>query len=543
MKTYEFKITGMTCEHCAVAISKSLDVKGVTDKNVSYSQGNAVVSFDEDIMDDVKIQRYIEKSNQYKVTGSKQVPHGADKKHLVIIGGGSSAFAATIAARERGIEVTMINAGLPIGGTCVNVGCVPSKTLIRAAETVFKANNNPFNGINSSAKVDNFEAIMRDKEDLVLDLREQKYIDIIKDMPGFRFIKGRASLINSSSVKVNDEMIHATHIIIATGSKSMIPNIKGLKDVDYLTNIEAFELKTLPSSMIIIGGSYIALEIAQMFSRLGSRVTILERSSYILSKQHKDIADELSKYLVQEGINIVTNNDIQEVCKKDNKITITTLVDKKQKLYKADKLIVATGRQANTQDMNLEQIGVRLNKNDSIQINKYLQTSIDNIYAIGDVTGQNMFVYTAAYEGKLAVSNAFDGIKTVADYDVLPWVIFTDPQVAGVGLDEIQAKQKNIDYETALLPLSYIPRAIAARDTRGFIKLLKNKADDRLIGARIVAPEGSELLMQISQAIKFGITISELKDMLYPYLTMSEGIKLAAITFSKNVKELSCCAT
>lgn len=543
MKTYEFKITGMTCEHCAVAISKSLDVGGVTDKNVSYAQANAVVSFDENIIDDVKIQQYIEKSNQYKVTGFKQVLHDANKKHLVIIGGGSSAFAATIAARERGIEVTMINAGLPIGGTCVNVGCVPSKTLIRAAETVFKANTNPFNGMNSSARVDNFEAIIKDKDDLVLDLRKQKYIDIIKDMSGFRFIKGRASLINSTSVKVNDEVIQATHIIIATGSKSMIPNIRGLRDVDYLTNIEAFELKTLPSSIIIIGGSYIALEIAQMFSRLGSRVTVLERSSHILSKQHKDIADELSKYLAQEGINIVTNNDIQEVGKKDNKIIVTTLVDKKQKLYKADKLIVATGRQANTQDMNLEQIGVRLNKNSSIRTNKYLQTSIDNIYAVGDVTGQNMFVYTAAYEGKLAVGNAFDDIKTVADYDVLPWVIFTDPQVAGVGLDEIQAKEKKIDYETALLPLSYIPKAIAARDTRGFIKLLKNKADDKLIGARIVAPEGSELLMQISQAIKFGITVSELKDMLYPYLTMSEGIKLAAITFSKDVKELSCCAT
>jgi len=464
-------------------------------------------------------------------------------KHLIIVGGGSAAFSATIQAKSLGVKVTMINDGLPIGGTCVNVGCVPSKNLIRAAETLHKANNNAFDGISTSGRVNDFHAIIEAKRKLVLDLREQKYIDIIKDMDDFEFIEGRATVESPTSVKVADRIIQGSHILLCTGAHPLIPDIQGLNDVNYLTNEEAFELDVLPESIIVLGGSYIALEIAQMFSRLGSKVTILQRSDRILSTEQADLTDELDKYFTQEGITIVTGNAIQSVSEENNIVTVLTQVKGKEEKFSAQKLMVATGRKANTANMNLEATGVALESNGAVKVDEYLQTSIPTIYAAGDVLGSHMFVYTAAYEGKLAIDNAFTALKKETDFKVLPWVIFTDPQVAGVGMDEVQAKTEGLHVDTALLPLSYVPRAIAANDTRGFIKLIRNRDTDTLLGARILAPEGSELLMEVALCIKFDIKVSELKEMLHPYLTLSEGIKLAAITFSKDVKELSCCAT
>jgi mercuric reductase len=206
-------------------------------------------------------------------------------------------------------------------------------------------------------------------------------------------------------------------------------------------------------------------------------------------------------------------------------------------------MVVASGTKPNTQKLALENIGLHLTKSDHIQVNEMMETNLTNIYAVGDVANTPAFVYTAAYEGKIAVENAFTGSENKSDYSSLPWVVFTDPQVAGAGLDEAQAAAKNIPFEVSKLELKDVPRSIAARDTRGFIKLIKNKETDKLIGARIVAPEGGELIQQLSMAIKYGITVKELAESFYPYLTLGEGIKLAAITFGKDVAKLSCCAS
>lgn len=543
IKTYEFNIEGMTCEHCAISISKGLEFSGVVEKAISYPKGTASVTFDETSVKEDDIIAAINGVGHYKVTTYNEIKQEEILKHLIIVGGGSAAFSATIEAHSLGIRVTMINEGLPIGGTCVNVGCVPSKNLIRAAETLYKANNNLFEGIESKANVNDFQKLIDTKRELVLDLRNQKYISIIKDMDNFELVEGRASLVSATSAKVNDRVIEGTHILICSGASPLVPDIAGLSDVNYLSNEEAFELNTLPKSIIVLGGSYIALEMAQMFSRLGAKVTILQRSGRILSTEEEDVTEELCKYLKEEGLKIVTNNQIQKVSEKDGVVSVVSLVDGVEKYFSAEKLIVATGRIANTNNMNLENVGIKLEKNGAITTNKYLQTSLPTVYGAGDVLGKHMFVYTAAYEGKLAVNNMFNPLKKESDFSVLPWVIFTDPQVAGVGFDEKQAKAQAINVDTAMLPLSYVPRAIAANDTRGFIKLIRNEDTDMLVGARIVAPEGSELLMEVSLAIKFGISVSDLKEVLHPYLTLAEGVKLAAITFDKDVKELSCCAT
>jgi mercuric reductase len=544
MKTYEYTISGMTCEGCAGTIEKSLAIDGVSVVSVDHKSEKAFVTFDETMTNEQQIISTINQIGHYKVSAYKvYAQEKQESRHLIIIGGGSAAFAATIQAHGLGIKITMINDGLPIGGTCVNVGCIPSKNLMRAAESVFKANNNPFSGIDSKASVVDFKALMNEKRQLVHELREQKYINIIKDMPNFELINARAKVISANSVEANGQIIEGSHILIATGARPLVTPIPGIDKISYLSNEEVFELETLPESMIVLGGSCVALEIAQIFSRLGSKVTILQRSDHILSHELPDISNELSRHLTDEGIDIITGNAIQQVLEENGQVIVRSIVDGAAHEFSAQKLIIATGRKANTENMGLEESGIALEKNGGIAVNAFLQTSMKSIYAAGDVTGSNMFVYTAAYEGKTAVNNAFSSKVQATDYSILPWVIFTDPQVAGLGMDESQAKEKGLDVDTAVLPLNHVPRSIAANDTRGFIKLIRNKKENTLIGARIVAPEGSELLMELAVMIRSGITIEELKDLLHPYLTLSEGIKLAAIAFDKDVSELSCCAT
>jgi len=467
----------------------------------------------------------------------------AVQPQFVIIGGGSAAFAATIRAVELKAKVIMINDRLPIGGTCVNVGCVPSKNLIRAAEAFHRAGHPNFEGIESQARLTSFRKIIEQKRALVSGLRQAKYIDVVKDLPDVTIVEGRAKLTSPTTVEVNGEEIPAHNILIATGVAPAIPDIPGLAESGYLTNETAFELEELPESLIVLGGRYVALETAQMFARFGSKVTVLQRSDHILPTETPDLTDALAGYLREEGIDVVTGVRLREVSRVNGEVVVQAEVGGEKQTFRASHLLAATGRQPNTRDMGLEEVGVALDEKGFLKVDETLQTSVPGIYGAGDVIGGHQFVYTAAYEGKLAAGNALGEEKVRRDYRALPWVVFTDPQVAGVGLDELQARQQGIDAEAATLPLSYVPRSLAANDTRGFIKLIRDRQSDKLIGARILAAEGSELLMEAALAIKFGIKVSDIVEMFHPYLTLSEGIKLAAITFDKKVETLSCCAT
>lgn len=482
-------------------------------------------------------------------SGRKNPPSSQKRLHFVVIGGGSAAFAAAIQAHDLGAAVTMINAGLPIGGCCVNVGCVPSKTLIRAAEAHHRAtsSNHAFRGIESTSKVTDFQAIIQQKTELVETLRQQKYIDVVKDLEHFKRIDGWASVLDPHTVTVNGQEIHADRMLIATGDDTFVPDVPGLKGSGYLTSDTAFELQTLPKSLIVLGGRYIALECAQMFSRLGSQVTVLQRSDRILPTETPELTEALTSFLVEEGINVQTKIKLLQVSKDSatGLFTVEASLDGQTKSFVAEQLLVATGRIPNTSSMGLEQAGVVLDNKGFIQVDDTLQTHEPTIFAAGNVIGEPAFVYTAAYEGTLAAGNALaaSGTREKRDYSALPWVVFTDPQVAGVGLDLRQAQEQGIlDAEATTMPLSHVPRALAARDTRGFIQLIRAKSTNKIIGGRILAPEGGELAMEISLAIKFGITVEQLAKSFHPYLTQSEGIKLAAISFGKDINKLSCCA-
>lgn len=461
---------------------------------------------------------------------------------LVIVGGGSAAFAAAIKTSELGGHAVIINDGLPIGGTCVNVGCIPSKTMIRAAEAHYRRANHAFDGIDSRSQITDFGAITAQTQSLVSELRTSKYVNVVADDPNIDVVKGRATIVDPHTVQAGSRTFQAKSILIATGARTFAPPITGLDEVPYLTNETAYTLTERPDHLIIFGGGYIAVENAQMFARFGAKVTMLQRSAHILSSETEDLSSALADYLEKEGVQILANASIESVTGRDGQLSLDVTVADEHVTIEGSHILVATGRMGNTEGLGLDALGIKTSGRGYLSVDESLRTSVLNIFGAGDVIGEHQFVYTAAYEGSLAAENAPHDMYKERDYTALPWVIFTDPQVAGVGLDERQAEDAGMEYEVARLDLKHVPRALAARDTRGFIKLIRDTNTDLLVGARILAPEGSELLMEVALAIRHGITVDEIKSTFHPYLTLSEGIKLAAISFGKDVEKLSCCA-
>lgn len=540
-----FDIEGMTCDHCATSIEKRFEGKeAVVSKEVNYLKGNGTFTYNREQISRQEIIEAINEGGNYKVKNEISQNGNVDRAgkgqyDLIIIGGGSAAFSASTTTADLGLSVLMVNAGLDIGGTCVNVGCVPSKFLIRNAEQIHKIQHSPFTGVSPAIASIDYKAIIQQKKELVAALQKKKYLDVVGKLDTVEVLEGWAKFIDPKTIEVDGKQYKGMKFLLATGATTKIPEMEGLREVGYLTNESIFDLEELPRHLIVIGAGYIALEIAQAYHRFGTKVTLLHRSERILRTQAADITDELTAQFKSEGMDIHTNVRIEKF--ERNGEVVKAITDKGR--FEATHILIAPGTKPNTSGMAIEHTGVELDNAGHIVVNARQETNVSHIYAAGDVTNTPAFVYTAAKEGKVAVLNAFKSSGDEVDYTGLPWVVFTDPQVAGAGMDEQEAEKAGIPYETSVMPLSEIPRAQAALDTRGFIKLIRNAENDQLIGGRIIAPEGGELAMQISLAIKAKMTVQELADAFHPYLTLSEGIKLAAITFNKDVSELSCCAS
>lgn len=467
-------------------------------------------------------------------------PKKQNRYDLVVIGAGSAGFSASITAAEQGASVALIGHGT-IGGTCVNVGCVPSKTMIRAAEALHSsAAARRFPGLASQAHVTDWKQLIAAKDDLVATLRQKKYVDLLPEYKGLTYIEGMAHLTDGG-VLANGNIILAEKIIIATGSSPATPNIPGLVDVPWLTSTTALDLAEQPRSLIVIGGGYVGCELAQMFARTGTAVTLVTRSR-LVPEAEPEVGEALARYLIDEGIRIRTQLAYRQIEHSEGQIGLTVDVNGRSEKLDAEQMLITTGRSPNTAGLGLAEAGVKLAANGGIDVDERMRTSRAGTYAAGDVTGRDQFVYMAAYGAKIAAKNALNSNSLVYDNTAMPWVVFTDPQVAGVGLTEAAARLKGYETKVSIAPLDQVPRAIAARDTRGLIKLVADKRTDRLLGAQILAPEGSDSIQTAVLAIKYGMTTKELGETIFPYLTTAEGLKLAAQGFERDVAKLSCCA-
>lgn len=465
---------------------------------------------------------------------------GAGDFDLAVIGAGSAGFSAAITAAEAGARVALVGHGT-IGGTCVNVGCVPSKTMIRAAESLHAAKAaSRFAGLSGEAHVTDWRRLVAAKDELVGDLRQKKYADLLNSHENITYTEGAAQLAENG-VDVAGDLIRSQRIIIATGARPGIPPIPGLNAVNYLTSTSLLDLETLPKSLIVIGGGFIGAEQAQMMARMGVAVTMVCRSR-LLPQAEPEISDALAEVFRKEGIRLYCGI-AYDACRQDER-GVTVCVKEGGEIVetKAERLLIATGRAPNTEAMRLAEGGVELDQRGAIIVDDYMRTSKPGVYAAGDVTNKDQFVYMAAYGAKIAARNALNGDDLSYDNAAMPWVVFTDPQIAGVGMSDAGAKWLGREVKSSILELDQLPRALAARDTRGLFKLVAEPETGRLLGGQIMAPEGADSIQTLTLAIKAGMTAKELGETIFPYLTTVEGLKLAAQGFDRDVTKLSCCA-
>ena len=546
----DLRIEGMTCDGCAAHVRQALEgVEGVRSVVVpGWQEGQATVVAESGLLDEALVEAVRAAGYSATVIGrvavaeeTEPVRPGEAEVDLLIIGSGSAAFAAGIRAAELGYSALMVERGT-LGGTCVNVGCVPSKTLLRTAEAYHRAFHSPFVGVRPQGAELDWRAVIGEKDELVARLRREKYEQVLEAYPSLSLVQGHARLTADGGVEVNGRTYRPARILIATGAHPYIPPLPGVEGVDVLTSTEALSLPERPESLIVLGGRYVALELAQLFARFGTRVTLLQRSERILPDHEPEIADALADSLREEGVEIHTGATVIRLERAGKEKVVEARVGGQVRTFRAAHILVAMGRRANTEGLGLEVAGVETDGQGFVRVDGALRTTNPRIYAAGDVTGPPMLVYLAAAEGKRAAENALLGRAEPLDRRVVPAVLFTDPQVATVGLTEAEALAQGFRVRTSLLPLSYVPRALVARDTRGLIKLVAERETGRLLGAHVLAAEGGEVIQTATMALRAGMTVQDLTDTLFPYLTQVEGLKLAALSFDRDVERLSCCA-
>ncbi len=545
MKKYRIHVRGMTCTGCEEHVATALESIGAVNIEASFRRNEATF----ELPDDVAIETAQKAINEAKyqsgdaeVIESHVAPVLGDEGDydFLIIGSGGAAFSAAIQAVEHGAKVAIIERGT-VGGTCVNVGCVPSKTLLRAGEINHLTKNNPFLGLTTSAGTVDLAELVKQKNELVTEMREQKYEHLIGEY-GFELIRGEAKFVDEKTIEVGGRKLNAKRFLIATGASPSIPDIPGLKDANYLTSTSLLDLKELPKRLAVIGSGYIALELGQLFHNLGSEVTLLQRSPRLLKEYDPEISESVTKAVTEQGMNLIIGVTYERVENNGNLKQIHITVNGEKKVIEAEQLLIATGRKPNTEALNLPAANVIIGSKGEIVVDDFLKTSNPRIYSAGDVTMGPQFVYVAAYEGRIAADNAVGGLEKKVNLETVPGVTFTSPAVATVGLTEEQAKAKGYEVKTSVLPLDSVPRALVNRETTGVFKLVADSKSLKVLGVHIVAENAGDVIYAATLAVKFGLTVEDLRDSLAPYLTMAEGLKLAALTFNKDVSKLSCCA-
>ncbi len=448
------------------------------------------------------------------------------KFDLIVIGGGAGGFASVLEARKRGLKTLFVNEGLPWGGTCVNVGCVPTKKLLHEGQ-----------------KGKEWGKALRETRETVGALRKEKYEKILRNFEGVETRRGRAVFEEEDKVRVGSEVFGAQKIIVATGSSQRIPTeIKGIKEAGFWDHQSVLEKEEMAGSVAVLGGGPLGVEFAQIFNAFGAKVYLLHKGERILPFAEKELTEDLQNFLREKGIEILVGTVIREVRKERGKKVVIFEKEGREEKVEVEEVFLAVGKRANTQGLGLEKAGVKTNKKGQIVVNEFLQTSNERVFAVGDVASLPLRLETTAgREGTLAVRNAFDENKEKIDYRAVPYTVFGFLELAGVGYtEERQIKEFGRCYCSSV-DFSVLPRAIIEDKKKGKIKMVVDPNTQKILGVSIWGYRASDLILPGALAVKQGLTLRELWEILPVFPSFSEIYRYAVLSFFGDITKLSCC--
>jgi mercuric reductase len=469
---------------------------------------------------------------------------------LVILGSGSTAFAAALRAQELG-KTSVMTEERATGGTCVNRGCLPSKNLIEAAKIIHDARHPRYPGLTPAEVKLNFRELIAQKDDVIHGYRKKKYESLVGGQ--FSIEEGHAEFLDDHTISVGGKRLIGEKIIIASGSRAILPAIEGLQQVPYLTsdlltNNEAMELWELPRSLIILGGGYIALELGQMFHRFGTEVILLQRGEQLLAHGYEpEVGEAIREVFENEGIKVMTGAAARSVRQDGTEVIVEVVAGNQTRYLRAENLLVATGRRPNSDQIAIEKAGVELGSEGQVRVDEFLRTNVPHIFAGGDAIGREvdsqMATPVGSQDGGIAAHNAFaDGELRRVNHRVVPRTIFTDPQIATVGMTEEEAILAGHDCWCNSVPMSLVPRAGAIRDTRGVIKMVADARTEEVLGVAMVGNSAGEVIHEAAMGLRFHARIDDFIELLHVYPSMAEALKITAISRRKDPAKLSCCA-
>lgn len=447
--------------------------------------------------------------------------------NLVVIGAGSAGLVSAYIAAAVKAKVFLVERH-KMGGDCLNTGCVPSKAILRSAKVASMMRRADEFGIESVEVKPIFKKVMQRVHRVIADIEPHDSVERYSEL-GVDCVQGEAEIIDKHTVKVGDRTITARSIVIAAGASPFVPPIEGLDKVDYLTSDTIWQLEELPKRLVVLGGGPIGCELSQAFAKLGAEVTIVEMADQLMGREDTDVVEVIEKKFKQDGIRVLTNHKAVKFSQ-DGESTLHCESASGPVEIPFDQVLVAVGRKANTAGMNLEKLGIKLNRNGTIETDEYLRTAVPNIFACGDIAGPYQFTHTASHQAWYVAVNALFGFakKFKVDYRVIPWATFTAPEVARVGISEREAKEQNIDYEVTRYGIDDLDRAIADGEAHGFIKIITPKGKDKILGVTIVGHQAGDLISEYVLAMKHNLGLNKILGTIHLYPSFSEANKYVA---------------
>ena len=451
---------------------------------------------------------------------------------LIIIGSGPGGYVAAIRAAQLGMKVACVEKEPTLGGTCLNIGCIPSKALLNSSEKYIELKTHAEeHGIKTGKVALDLSTLMQRKDKIVKQLTAG--IGFLFKKNKITYLNGTASFVDKQNIKVKSTKeltLSAKNFIIATGSSSMERPGITVDEKKIVTSTGALSLSAVPKTMLVIGGGYIGLEMGSVWSRLGTKVTVVEKLDRIVPTMDGEIAAEFMKSLEKQGLEFKLSHKVvaTKSGSKDVEVTMESEQDKKQVKDKFNVVLMSIGRKPNTEELNLEKIGVKLNDQQAIEVDQQYKTSVDNIYAIGDVAPGPMLAHKAEEEG-VACVEIINGQKTHMNYDTIPAIVYTNPEVASVGKTEEQLKESKTEYKVGKFPFMANGRALTTSESEGFVKILADKKTDAILGAHIIGHDAGQLVAEIVTAMEFGGSAEDIARICHAHPTTSEAVKEAAL--------------